>query len=183
MLGHFFDGNVAPFAPKLVKNLACYQHLEFSSCGAVGLREVKLETILVQNYQGQFFKGFEAKEIAERGITIGLDPKYFIACFNDSSKIQVRANNKERLDESLIEDAITQTDRDNIIALFDLNKMDVTEIKDTCIKIRPYMAGVFDTWSDSNMNNFTLTSVGIAIGHANIKRLVGEFANLSMWIN
>ena len=27
------------------------------------------------------------------------------------------------------------------------------------------------------------TSVGIAIGHANIKRLVGEFANLSIWIN
>jgi hypothetical protein len=27
------------------------------------------------------------------------------------------------------------------------------------------------------------SSVGIAIGHANIKRLVGEFANLSIWIN
>jgi hypothetical protein len=28
-----------------------------------------------------------------------------------------------------------------------------------------------------------LTSVGISIGHANIKRLVGEFAKLSIWIN
>jgi hypothetical protein len=45
------------------------------------------------------------------------------------------------------------------------------------------MENVFDTWSDSQMKNFTLTSVGIAIGHANIKRLVGEFANLSIWIN
>jgi hypothetical protein len=41
----------------------------------------------------------------------------------------------------------------------------------------------FDTWDGSEMNQFTLTSVGIAIAHANIKRLVGEFANLSMWIN
>jgi len=33
------------------------------------------------------------------------------------------------------------------------------------------------------MKKFTLTSLGIAIGHANIKRLIGEFANLSIWIN
>ena len=49
--------------------------------------------------------------------------------------------------------------------------------------IRPYMSGVFETWSESAMKNLTLTSVGIAIGHANIKRLVGEFSNLSIWIN
>jgi hypothetical protein len=45
------------------------------------------------------------------------------------------------------------------------------------------MSGLFETWSGSLMKNFTLTSVGIAIGHANIKRLIGEFANLSIWIN
>lgn len=44
-------------------------------------------------------------------------------------------------------------------------------------------SGLFETWSESAMKNFTLTSVGIAIGYANIKRLVGEFANLSIWIN
>ncbi|WP_376778330.1 LPO_1073/Vpar_1526 family protein [Stutzerimonas nitrititolerans] len=45
------------------------------------------------------------------------------------------------------------------------------------------MESVFDTWSDSPMKSFTMTSVGMAIGHANIKRLVGEFASLSIWIN
>jgi hypothetical protein len=49
--------------------------------------------------------------------------------------------------------------------------------------LRPYMASVFEIWSNSSMKSFTLTSVGIAIGHANVKRLVGEFANLSLWIN
>ncbi len=74
-------------------------------------------------------------------------------------------------------------DRAKIGALFDVEKMNDTEIKVKCIEIRPYMSGLFETWSESAIKNFTLTSVGIAIGHANIKRLVGEFADLSIWIN
>ncbi len=57
------------------------------------------------------------------------------------------------------------------------------EIRDKCIEIRPYMRDLFTSWEKSPMQSFTLTSVGIAIAHANIKRLVGEFANLSIWIN
>lgn len=45
------------------------------------------------------------------------------------------------------------------------------------------MKKIFETWESSAIKNFTLTSVGIAIGHANIKRLVGEFSDLSIWIN
>ena len=61
--------------------------------------------------------------------------------------------------------------------------MNEPEIKETLIAIRPYMAEVIEIWSNSPMQTFTLTSVGMAIGHANIKRLIGEFAILSIWIN
>lgn len=183
MFAEYLDTHVAPFAPKLVKNEACYQHLEFSGSGAIGLMTVSLEGILGTTYQGQFLKGFEEKEIIDRGISIGLDQRFFIPCLNDPSKLQVRANSKELLDNALEEYAILAEDRVQIQALFDLGKMNDSEIKDKCIEIRPYMCSLFETWSESAMKNFTLTSVGIAIGHANIKRLVGEFANLSIWIN
>jgi len=179
----YLDTYVAPFASKLVKNMACYQHLEFSGSGAIGLGERSLENILGMTYQGQFLKGFEEKEIIDRGISIGLDPRLFMLCLNDPSKLQVRANSKELLDKALEEYAILAEDRAQLHALFDLGKMNDPEIKDKCIEIRPYMSNLFETWSESAMKNFTLTSVGIAIGHANIKRLVGEFANLSIWIN
>ena len=52
-----------------------------------------------------------------------------------------------------------------------------------CVVLRPYMADVFDKRADSAMKDFTLTSLGSAIGPANIERLVGEFADLSVWIN
>lgn len=183
MLAEYFEMYVAPFASKIVKNLACYQHLEFCGCGSIGLGARSLESIMGNTYQGQFLKGFDKKEVTDRGVSIGLDPRFFILCLNDPSKMQVRANSKELLEKAFEEHAITSEDRAKINALFDVGKMSDTEIKEKCIEIRPYMSGLFETWSESAMKNFTLTSVGIAIGHANIKRLVGEFANLSIWIN
>jgi hypothetical protein len=183
MLAEYLDKHVTPFTSKLVKSIACYQHLEFSGSGAIGIGERNLESLLGTVYQGQFLKGFEEEEVANMGISIGLDPRFFIPCLNDPSKLQVRANSKELLDRAFEAYAITVEDCTKISALFDVGKMNNSEIKDKCVEIRPYMSSLFEIWSESAMKNFTLTSVGIAIGHANIKRLVGEFANLSIWIN
>lgn len=182
-LGEYFDQHVAPFAPKVVRNQACYQHLEFTGCGAIGIGSAGLEAILGTTYQGQFLKGFDAKEVAERAVSIGADSRFFIPCLNDPTKMQVRANSKESLQKMFEDHAIVQDDRNAILALFDVGKMSEAEIREECQQIRPYMSDVFDDWSESAMKHFTLTSVGIAIGHANIKRLRGEFANLSIWIN
>jgi hypothetical protein len=183
MLGEQLDKCVAAFASKVVKNAACYQHLEFCGCGAIGIGHRGLESILGTTYQGLFLKGFDEKEIAERSISLGPDPRFFVPCINDPSKKQVRAINKESLDKAFEAYSIASEDRAKISALFDVAKMSDTEIRTKCIENRPYMSGLFDVWSESAMKNFTLTSVGIAIGHANIKRLAGEFANLSIWIN
>lgn len=127
--------------------------------------------------------GFDSTEIEDRGITFGIDSRFFIPCLNDSTKLQVRANNKEVLDKNLDAYSIQDNDREKIIALLNHGKMTPQEIREKCIQIRPYMKEVFDMWSESPMKSFTLTSVGIAIGHANIKRLIGEFADLSIWVN
>lgn len=183
MLGEYFDKHVLPFADKLNKNNSCYQHLEFCGCGSIGMGTVMLDAILKQIYQGMFLNGFDAAEVAQREISVGLDQRFFIPCLNDSSKVQVRATNREALEKNLDSNSIGQEDRAKIIALFDQGLMSNEEVIKKCVSIRPYMEKVFSTWASSSIANFTLTSVGIAIGHANIKRLVGEFANLSIWIN
>lgn len=99
MLGEYFDKNVAPFASKIVKNQACYQHLEFTGCGSMGggAGPGNLGYTLAWFYQGQFQKGFDEQEVEDRAVSIGLDPRFFMPCLNDSSKVQVRANSKELL--------------------------------------------------------------------------------------
>ena len=69
----YLDKFVAPFAPKIVKNMSCYQHLEFAGCGSIGLGGSSLESILGKMYQGQFLKGFDVNEVTDRGVSIGLD--------------------------------------------------------------------------------------------------------------
>lgn len=181
--GEYLDKHLLPFVSKLTKNQAGYQHLEFSGCGSIGLAGSSLEGILGTTYQGQFLKGFDQSEIEGRTISVGLDDRFFIPCLNDPTKLQVKANSKEILEKHLDEQSIFSEDRAKILQLFDLGKMSEPEIKEKLIAIRPYMADVLETWSNSPMQTFTLTSVGMAIGHANIKRLIGEFASLSIWIN
>lgn len=182
-LGQYFDSHIQPFIDKLSKNRACYQHLEFSGCGSISIGSSTIQKIIGTTYQGLFLKGFEAEEIEKKGVSIGVDQRFFIPCLNDDKKLQVRANSLELLTKHMEEQNIQQNDKENIIALFNTNKMNENEIKEKCIAICPYMETLFDVWSESPLKNFSLTSVGIAIGHANIKRLVGEFSNLSIWIN
>jgi hypothetical protein len=65
IFAEYLDKYVAPFASKLVKNLASYQHLEFSGSGSIGLGVRSLEGILSVTYHGLFLKGFEEKEITD----------------------------------------------------------------------------------------------------------------------
>jgi hypothetical protein len=183
LLGQYLDQYLLPFVGKLTKNPACYQHLEFSGCGSVGLAGNTLEGILSNIYQGQFLKGFDEAEIANRNLSVGLDPRFFIVCLNDPTKVQVNSNSKESLISHLDRHSVSSEDKSKIIDLFDLGKMNEHEVRETLIALRPYMSDVLDTWTNSSMQTLTLTSVGIGIGHANIKRLVGEFADLSLWIN
>lgn len=183
MLGDYLDKQAAPFVSKASKGQSSYQHMEFTGCGSIGMGQLTLESILGNTYQGQFQKGFDESEIAARNISIGNDIRFFIPCFNETTKLQVRANSKETLAKNFEAHGIVESDRTQITALFDAAKMSEGEIREKCVAIRPYMNDLFVLWSESPMKNFTLTSVGMAIAHANIKRLVGEFANLSIWIN
>ncbi len=183
LLGQYFDKFIAPLSSKIVKNQAAFQHLEYAGCGSVGTFPNALASILGSTYQGLFLKGFDQKEVVDRSISLGLDQQFFIGCLNDPSKTQVNALNKDGLSKKFEEVGVTEEDRSKISALFELGKMSETEIRDKCIEVRPYMADIFDCWESSSMGRLTLTSVGIAIGHANIKRFAGEFADLAIWIN
>lgn len=181
--GEYLD-TIESFIDKLSKKISCYQHLQFSSCGSINtLSATKLEQRLGTTYQGLFLKGFDPDEINKRNLSIGMDPRFIGPCMNDLSKVQVKVLNKELLERMIDEAGLVDTDKQQLLSLFDLNKMSDDEIKQKCIEIRPYMDTLFDIWNDSYMSRFTLTSVGIAIGHANIKRSTGELTDLSIWIN
>jgi hypothetical protein len=183
ILGKYLDDTIQPFIGKLVKSDTCYQHLDFCGCGSVQLSQIALESILLNNYRGLFQKGFEPSEPSTRGVPMALDSVFFTRCLNDPSKLQVNAVSTRDLNQAFDRESVTQDDRAKVLDLFDTGTMTEAEVRQKCVDIRPFMATLFDVWSNSPMKHFVLTSVGIAIGHANVKRLIGPFADLSIWIN
>jgi hypothetical protein len=181
--GEYLDGHVSHFVGQLVKNVASFQHLAFTGCGSVQVGQRALEEIFLIHYPALFSKGFEPSEIEARSISLECQKLYIIPCLNDPSKFQILAMDRQVLDMLFDQNKTNQDDRDKIYGLFDLGRMTTEEVRSVVVKIRPYMESVFDCWSNSDMKSFTLTSVGMAIGHANLKRLIGEFATLSIWIN
>jgi hypothetical protein len=184
-LGEHLDKYVLPFVDKLSKSSSGYRHLEYLGCVNTQIGSTSsLAYPIFLAYAGLFTHGFDPTEVASRKIEVGLDPRFFVPCLNDPHKFQVKAINGVILEKSLADHSISQDDRAKIRGLLrNEGRMNDQEIIEKCVSIRPYMQKLFSTWNSSAMGYFSLTSVGIAIGHANIKCLIGEFADLSMWIN
>lgn len=172
------------FAKNIVASTSCFQHLVFTGCGTISMGQITLEEIFQRTHTGLFNKGCDSKRIDE--ITMSAEDKldyFFVTCLNDPVKYQVKALTIKQLESELEVRQVSQEDRQRIIALFNEGTMSATEIKAKVVEIASFMEPIFETWSASQMKNFELSSVGMAIGHANIKRLAGEFADLSIWIN
>lgn len=182
-LGEYLDRMAQPFVQTMARNTAAYQHLQFCGCGSVELGSVSLEKLLRDTYPGLFQRGLETQQVDQTGLSYQPRSDLFIACLNDATKVQVKALNSNTLNDLLVSKAVSKDDSEHIRQLFKQQLLSEPDVRSKCIEIRPYMSEVFETWSASPMKQFTLTSVGIAIGHANIKKLVGEFADLSIWIN
>ncbi|MBP3157158.1 LPO_1073/Vpar_1526 family protein [Aliivibrio fischeri] len=182
-LGNFLDQHVKPFVNYLPTSDASYQHLEFAGCATASMGNISLEDILGNIYQGLFMKGISREEIESSNLSIGFDSRFFIPCLNNKDLFQVAVVSNEVLKDTFEQFSIIDEDKRLVTELFNKNKMSSTEIKEKCIYSRPYMEEIFKVWSTSPMKSLNLTSVGIAIGHANIKRLVGKFSDLSIWIN
>lgn len=184
LLNQYLTNHIKHFSELLPTKEGAFQHLQFTGCGSVSMGSISLEQIFRITYSGLFNNGFEEKRLLELGITIlGNDLNYFIPCLNDSTKLQVRAVEIESLKVQLVSNNATIENQQKIEQLFKENMMSDQEIKEKVLAASPFMESIFNAWASTKLQSFELTSVGIAIGHANIKRLSGEFSNLSIWIN
>lgn len=59
----------------------------------------------------------------------------------------------------------------------------LTPVIDALIEIGPCMRSLNDLWTTTPLPNILLTTVGIAIAHANYRRVTGVAAPLSIWIS
>lgn len=179
----FLDSYIAPFVNLLTKSSSCYQHLEFAGCGSIGINEVDFIEALKNNYSGLFTKGYLIDDLEKINIKLTDYPTFFTRCLQDNNRLQINAISEDVLRKKAKNLGINEEIVNSLISLNNSFLMTNEEIKNYIIHERSYMEKAIDFWNDSYIKNLTLTSVGIAIGHANVKRNIGEFTDLSIWIN
>lgn len=183
-LGGYLDKFVIPFAEALVTSDSSFSHLEFTGCGSTSaLVSMSVEDLLLTNYPALFSKGLLSKEIADEGFSEDVARRIFVPCLNDPARLQVGIIRESEIEPVLLSRGVPSADIDRTKAIFLRNIMTSDEIRSKILEIRPAMAVVLEKWSNSGMQQLSLTSVGRAIGHANVKRLVGPFGDLAIWIN
>ena len=182
-LGEFLDESIGAYLGKLSSGVADFQHLEYARCGKVETGTISLEHLFTENFRGLFSKGFELDKVSARRIDANRCQRFFCRCLNDPLRLQISALNMDVLQQMFAADSLDEHHRKQIEELYRGNPLGELEVREKCTTLRPYMKDVFHTWSNTSFNKFTLTSVGIAIAHANARRTMANVGDLAIWIN
>lgn len=182
LLYWYLDNHILPFVAGVSRKDSAYQHLEFAGCGTVSIGELQAEQALVNSYSGLLCKGFTEAEAETVNLSPPARASLITVCLHDDSLLQVNAMNVDTLETLCAPLGVEPEKMERLKQLQTSKLMSPAEIKTFLVGALPRMSDFFDLWSNTSMKNMTLTSVGIAVAHANIQRRIGVTFNLSIWL-
>lgn len=185
-LNKYINKYLRPFVSKLTKENSCYQHLEFCGCGTIQISEVNIETVFQKSYSGIFFKGLSKEKLnstlESKSFQTLLNSRLITKSLHDKKLFQINAIDYENFRKTAKKLEFSDNEINKLINLQKSNCMNEEEIKDFLIELNETMKIIFDYWDNSPLKNMTLTSVGIAIAQANIRRKTNIVFDLDIWI-
>lgn len=178
-----FTKTICPFIENLTSEHTHYNHIEYLGCGHVRAGDYgQLENNLRSNYKAYFSMGFTPEEFeSEVGSNIKLK-ELLIPCFHTPQRSQLCCMDDNVLENMSKERAFSNEEMEKLKQLFEKTTMAQNDVKTLLVQENPSMSKVFDVWDNSPLKKLELTSVGIAIAHANYRRKTGHTLDLSIWI-
>lgn len=183
MLADNYRSHLSSIARGFSHSDASFRHLEFTGCGTKSMGEIQLEDIWRRSYPGLFKAGFDIARVQAAQLTTTTQAALIVPCLNDGERFQVNSLNESVLDQNLNQLGVSEEEKLRVKALFTEADLSLPDIRRKVLADAPFLEEVANAWPTSLLKNFELNSVGMAIAHANIKRSIGEFAPLSIWIN
>ncbi len=180
----FLQSHLAPFVKTLSTDSSCYAHLEYAGCGSVmHLGSLQpLENVLLHCYPGLFCKGFDKNELEKTVGTFDSLNGVIIPCLHDKSKFQASGMDNDRISEICEIAGIEEGVCEKLKGIQSKYRMSDKEVKIFICSITPDLNHLFNVWNDSELSKFHLTTVGIALAHANFRITTGIKLRLDTWI-
>jgi hypothetical protein len=181
--------SLIPFGESLKISDSDVQYLEATGCGSISsIMSATLQASLLNTYPGVFSKGFpkqDADDYQHLIQNVPFIPAPLVQCPGNIDNLQVRAVDEQEL-EALVDKLGNPRDSEFIRDKFvNTPRLTIDEVVSELVTFDQRFDQVIKNWDGSLLRSFTPTVAGIAIGHANIRRVLGsEFpADLEIWIN
>jgi hypothetical protein len=181
---NYIATQLMPFVPNITKEASSYWHIESQSCGSIEMGQIDLLSIFRNSYTGVLGKGFDRQTLENHlpdGKKNAVD-NFIVPCLQDASKLQPSAMRKSVFLELTGQAGLDSELTTNVWNAFEATVPPKTELIDLIRPHVPDIESLFTAWDETPMKHLKLTSVGLAIGHANAVRVTGFDAPLSIWI-
>lgn len=181
-LRDYLRDDIEPYVDSIPTGDATYLHLQYLGCALVNpLQSVDLPTNWRMSYSGIFAAGFSEDEVPIELRQLLPDQRIFVRCLRDKAKWQVNAT-----DEDVVRGKARDVGRpelaDALVNLQHEHLLSVDEVRAALVAANQSMERVFFLLEKTPLQKLTLTSVGIAIAHANDRRLTKQNTPLAVWI-
>lgn len=170
-----------PFHAELPTSDSTYSHLEYAGCGKIIAGDNSMASMLRRFYPGIFQSGVTDADVRIKGLSAAARG-LLVQCEHDPGKAQVIGGTHEMLNAICRERALSEEDCEMLGQIFRHAVLTDEQIKDKCLRARPYFAPIFLAWDRSKLSGLYPSSVGIAIAHSRLLTC-GEIQPLSQWIN
>ncbi|WP_405964248.1 hypothetical protein OG713_26975 [Streptomyces sp. NBC_00723] len=182
-LHDYFKSTMAPTVAGVRASESDLRHLQYAGCISYDESQRSISGMLSGSYPAFFTKGFSIDEVNDP--CKELKPPALMPCVRDNSRLQVGAVNKEVLQKRLIPELKLEECTAELTRLMDVGLMPGNEIEDEFAELHPNLRDLVSLWGSSQISHCQPTSVGIAIGHAEVRRILGSEFNfgIEIWVS
>jgi hypothetical protein len=178
-----------------ISNNSNFQHLAYAGCVTISIGSISIENILQKRFPWIYSKGFKMDEFIQclKGLSEDkkneLKTQLLMNCLNEDGKFQFNALTEEDLFEQIniyLSDDEHIDIKTTLVDLFKNSQMASDEVIRVLFKFEenvPFIKNLITLWNGTKICNSTLTSVGIAIAHANMSRISNINSDLDIWLN
>lgn len=162
---------------------AAFQYIESLGCASLmQFSGISLSELFRKSYPGLFAKGFPSENIPD-SFTEEIKAEVIIPCLNNPDLFQINALDDSRIEHFIQAGKVPEDNKAQLLDLLNNRCLNDEELKGKILKLCPEFQQTFDYWDKTRVKQLRLTSTGIMLAHANIRRKTNEKYDLSIWIN
>lgn len=162
---------------------ADYQHIEYVGAGSLSIATTSFAKAIMSGVEGLYTTGFAVTDVDADLLAELRARDFVIPALRDRDRLQLQL----LADDDLVEHAtiaklLTRVaDLKTIVAL---GRMSEDDVASEVLGRVPQITTLHDAWENQNtgLSSLTLTSVGLALGHAYWSRATGGNSPLKIWL-